>query len=288
MRRVVIPICCCILVMFIKIDVHGKDNCQCISCPYGVHGSYAHQYDPWPVGSCWDFPEDSPVSDDWSDNLYALTQPRHCEASLYLRGPMIDVGLGIKCADAIYWGRVTAPQYATLYFDVHGVDNPETGSYTVGVNAVAGLPPCDVDVSISEDVDHVNTFPAQWVASDEATVRAMEQWMLIGDDGAGFTGVEDGVLPLVWALHASVPNPFNPQTTIAFELPEREAVTLRVFDVAGRLVRVLINGEAYDQGRHEAIWRGRDDAGRQMSSGTYFYRFEAGEFRETKRMVLLK
>ena len=73
-----------------------------------------------------------------------------------------------------------------------------------------------------------------------------------------------------------------------FELPEREAVTLRVFDVAGRLVRELIGGEVYDQGRHEAVWRGRDDSGRQMSSGTYFYRLEAGEFSETKRMVLIK
>ncbi|MBU8869510.1 MAG: VCBS repeat-containing protein [Gemmatimonadales bacterium] len=84
------------------------------------------------------------------------------------------------------------------------------------------------------------------------------------------------------------PNPFNPQTTIAFELPQVEAVRLRVFDVSGRLVRELIGGETYDQGRHEAIWRGADDAGRQMSSGTYFYRLEAGEFSETKRMVLVK
>ena len=81
---------------------------------------------------------------------------------------------------------------------------------------------------------------------------------------------------------------FNPQTTIAFEIPSQQDVTLRVFDLSGRLVRNLIQGELRTPGRHEVVWNGRDDAGRQVASGTYFYRLEAGEFAETKRMVLVK
>ncbi|MBU8872048.1 MAG: T9SS type A sorting domain-containing protein [Gemmatimonadales bacterium] len=90
------------------------------------------------------------------------------------------------------------------------------------------------------------------------------------------------------SLSQNHPNPFNPQTTIAFEIPNQTLVSLRVFDVAGRLVRELMSAETYGQGRHEATWWGRNDAGRQMSSGTYFYRLEAGEFSETKRMILIK
>ncbi|MFH2053292.1 MAG: FlgD immunoglobulin-like domain containing protein [bacterium] len=89
-------------------------------------------------------------------------------------------------------------------------------------------------------------------------------------------------------LDQNAPNPFNPHTIIAFELGKREAVSLRVFDVSGRLVRSLIDGEVFDPGRHEAIWNGRDDSGRQCASGTYFYRLEAGQYSETKRMVLVK
>ncbi len=89
-------------------------------------------------------------------------------------------------------------------------------------------------------------------------------------------------------LKQNVPNPFNPQTTIAFDLPHKGAVSVQVLDVAGRIVKKLIEGEVYSNGRHEVVWNGRDDAGRQVASGTYFYRLEAGSYSETKRMVLVK
>lgn len=89
-------------------------------------------------------------------------------------------------------------------------------------------------------------------------------------------------------LHPASPNPFNPLTTISYELASAESVSLRVFDLSGRLVRVLVSGENLAEGRHEIIWNGRDDAGRQVVSGIYFYRLEAGTFIETRRMTLVK
>jgi len=104
----------------------------------------------------------------------------------------------------------------------------------------------------------------------------------------GVSGVRESEIPAKTALLGAFPNPFNPQTTIAFEIRRQDDVTLRVFDLSGRLVRVLIGGESYTPGHHETVWNGRDDAGRQVASGTYFYRLEAGDFAETKRMVLVK
>ncbi len=89
-------------------------------------------------------------------------------------------------------------------------------------------------------------------------------------------------------LYDAYPNPFNPRTTIAFDNPAQAAVSLRVFDLAGRLVNVLINGEVVSQGRNEVVWGGRDMAGRVVSAGVYFYRLEAGNFSQTKGMVLVK
>ena len=105
----------------------------------------------------------------------------------------------------------------------------------------------------------------------------------------GVSGVETRDIQVQGTmLNDPFPNPFNPQTTIAFEIPEQQTVTLRVFDMAGRLVRNLITTEPHTPGRHEVVWNGRDDTGRQVASGTYFYRLEAGSYSETKRMVLIK
>jgi hypothetical protein len=89
-------------------------------------------------------------------------------------------------------------------------------------------------------------------------------------------------------LAQNVPNPFNPVTRIAFDLPGTRVVSLRVYDVAGRLVRTLRSEETLPAGRHEAVWDGRDDGGRRSASGTYFYRLVTGRHSSTKRMTLLK
>ena len=110
------------------------------------------------------------------------------------------------------------------------------------------------------------------------------------DDGSGYlhlAGSADTTALYTHLLDA-YPNPFNPQTTIAFDLPKQMAVSLRVFDVSGLLVKVLVNGEVCGQGRNVTAWSSRDDTGRRVASGTYFYRLEAGEYSETKRMALIK
>ena len=88
-------------------------------------------------------------------------------------------------------------------------------------------------------------------------------------------------------LDVNIPNPFNPSTSIHYEIGRNDVVTLRVYDVAGRLVRTLVSGER-GPGAYEARWDGRDDAGRGVASGVYFYRLQAGAFTQTRRMVLLK
>jgi len=91
---------------------------------------------------------------------------------------------------------------------------------------------------------------------------------------------------LVFRLHQNAPNPFRPSTTIRFDLPQRAAVSLRIYDVAGRLVRNLVAGGTLEAGRHEAAWNGQSESGRRVSAGLYFYRLQAGAFSETRRMVL--
>ena len=102
------------------------------------------------------------------------------------------------------------------------------------------------------------------------------------------SGVGDSSLPTRFALHDNVPNPFNPMTTIKYDLPVGTRVSLRIFDISGRLIAVLKNGEFETAGRHEVVWRGRDQADRQVAAGVYFYRLEGGTFNQTRRMMLVK
>jgi hypothetical protein len=88
-------------------------------------------------------------------------------------------------------------------------------------------------------------------------------------------------------LHPCYPNPFNPSTTIAYDMAVGADARLDVFTAEGRRVATLVEGFV-PAGSHEVVWQGRDEAGRMVPSGVYFYRFEGPGFSDTKQMVLLK
>ena len=103
------------------------------------------------------------------------------------------------------------------------------------------------------------------------------------------TGIDDGVAAgSAFRLFRNFPNPFNPSTTIRYELAAPARVTLRVHDVVGRVIRVLEGEGLREPGVHEITWDGRDDDGRTVASGVYFYRIDVGGSSETRRMVMLK
>ena len=88
-------------------------------------------------------------------------------------------------------------------------------------------------------------------------------------------------------LEQNAPNPFNPSTSISFVLPGDSGVRVEVFDVGGRRVRTLLDGNMI-QGRHSVRWDGTNERGTQVASGTYFYRLKAGKRTITRKMLLLK
>jgi len=99
---------------------------------------------------------------------------------------------------------------------------------------------------------------------------------------------ETSTVPAAYALQPAFPNPFNPVTTIRYDLPEPCRVTLQVYDLSGRLIRMLRQGSMEEAGHREVVWNGTDGQGRAVSSGVYFYRLTAGPYTETRRMVLVR
>ena len=88
-------------------------------------------------------------------------------------------------------------------------------------------------------------------------------------------------------LRQNYPNPFNPSTTISYSMEHSGQVELHIYNLLGREIRTLLRG-SQSAGEHTVVWDGKDDLGKQVASGHYFYQLKAGEFRSMKRMILLK
>ncbi|MBC8376879.1 MAG: T9SS type A sorting domain-containing protein [FCB group bacterium] len=105
----------------------------------------------------------------------------------------------------------------------------------------------------------------------------------------GYVGIEDERpgIPLSYSLDQNFPNPFNPTTTISYDLPEQSMVNLAVFDIQGQEV-MMIQDAAKSPGNYEVQWNGLDQSGNQVSTGVYFARLNAGKFSQTIKMLYLK
>ena len=103
-------------------------------------------------------------------------------------------------------------------------------------------------------------------------------------------GIDDDVKvnPYEYALHDNFPNPFNPETQIRFTLGGQENVKLVIYDIMGRQVRTLVNGDSFNSGFHVLNWNGRDNLGEKVATGMYIYRIKAGDFIADKKMLLVK
>ena len=94
-------------------------------------------------------------------------------------------------------------------------------------------------------------------------------------------------MPATFTLHQNFPNPFNPITSLRYDLPEQAQVTLTIYDLIGREVAQLIN-TTQDAGYRSVKWDATDMHGKPVSAGVYLYQIQAGEFVQTRKMVLLK
>jgi len=105
--------------------------------------------------------------------------------------------------------------------------------------------------------------------------------------GGEASKTEEAVAQSKFSLSQNYPNPFNPQTTIQYSLAEGCHVMLKIYNIAGQLIKILIN-EYQQAGSYTIIWHGDNDVGEEVARGLYFYQLQAGDFVSTKKMVVLK
>ena len=130
-------------------------------------------------------------------------------------------------------------------------------------------------------------FAFGYEAIDNPDDRAVVMQRIVDWLVPGSTAVGTDLLPAPIALRGNVPNPFNPRTEIAFSLGAETRIELAVFDLQGRRLRVLESG-LHAAGEHHVIWDGRDSAGRDLPSGTYFYRLQGAGQNQAHKMSLVR
>ncbi len=121
---------------------------------------------------------------------------------------------------------------------------------------------------------------------------AIQALRMAVDELMAYSGPEEPlvkpmVTPNTFALHQNYPNPFNPTTSIMYDLPNPARVQLQVYNLLGQKVRCLVDRQEA-AGQKTVMWDGTNEAGSPVASGLYFYRLRAGDFLETKKMLLLK
>ena len=139
----------------------------------------------------------------------------------------------------------------------------------------------------------VDSLLIYWPAGgvDVLTGVAVNQVLTVTESDLTSVDEISGQAPTTFKLAQNYPNPFNPETTIECVLPaqpsDRVHVTLRIYNLQGQVVRTLID-EQKSPGHHRVVWDGKNEAGVNISSGVYLYTITAGDFKATKRMVMLK
>ncbi len=197
-----------------------------------------------------------------------------------------------------------APEGVSLGFDLaeptgrlHAVDL--RAPFTDGAKWKMSLSEATGRVLTVDGLDELPLDLEAWLAFDIGSAVQLEagRQIAVPDDAESATLIvgksdyaEQEVAPLLpseYALEQNFPNPFNPSTNIRFALPEASEVTLTVFNLLGREVATVVTGR-FDAGVYTVTWDGSNGAGVPVASGVYFYRLSTEEYRETRKMLLLK
>ena len=157
----------------------------------------------------------------------------------------------------------------SLFLDPLFTD-PANGDYTLQ----AGSPCIDAGIVI-EDMEYCGETPD------------MGAYEYITEECEELSFTLETPLPIHYSLNSAYPNPFNPITSLRYDLPEQVQVTLTIYDMLGRVVTQLVN-TTQEAGYRSVQWNATDSFGSPVSAGVYLYQIQAGEFVQTRKMVLLK
>ena len=236
------------------VDIEG-DTVQCIECEAINVTSIAISDECQMPVYCFVDPCLVSECSSYPDAECVANYCGNCWADYYLYGELINCDSSIDCID------LTGIDF--------GLCDMVLGIGWVNDNCVY-VSGCDW---VADSVDYTDAF---FNSMDDC----IETCVLVSND-------ESNQLPTAFSLYNNYPNPFNPMTTIRYNLPDDALVNITIYDMMGRVVKTLINDQQ-NAGYRSLQWNATNDAGSPVSAGIYLYMIQAEKFRQTKKMILLK
>jgi hypothetical protein len=244
-------------------------------------------YTSWPGSIEGRFLDPSPVSITLSGTRNGLT----FNMSASIRQELAASSTNWRVQWVTIENQISEPQYnGTIYVPfvhdaVHRAMYPDANGTPITISQ-------GQTVVVTKSI----TLNSSWVANNSKVIvfvqdmstKKVQNVEFIGLDGV--TGVGEGntgAVPTSFALDQNFPNPFNPSTTVSYAVPSQSFVSLKVFNTLGEEVRTLVS-DVQGVGNHTATWDGLNSAGKEVPSGTYLLQMTAGQFRATKKLLLLK
>ncbi|MBJ12042.1 MAG: hypothetical protein CMG62_03045, partial [Candidatus Marinimicrobia bacterium] len=222
-------------------------------------------------------------------NVLAVGMPVGSPLDIYQSGNQIvvDIPDGVVASELVL-DYPSADMVIANYVDIQRENDivlTKTYEEELILQQVNGFASADGENTEKEIIFDVSGVPAN------QNVQLVIDYQMMGDNNEvlfqGSQQVNFTPMPLEFALSQNYPNPFNPVTHIKYDLPERSDVVLLIYDLMGREVATLIN-EQQEPGYRSIMWDGLNRSGQKVSAGMYFYTIQAGSFRQTKKMILLK
>lgn len=211
----------------------------------------------------------------------------------------ISMGVAVECTPVV--ARFDNSDLAGIIFGdtngkVHSVRKDGTQSpnfpYTLGGNVKISAALADIDGDGDLDIaipDNAKFYviDVKRPAQEIEYACYMGSWNRSGNIYQATPNADPSTPGVQTELMGNYPNPFNPETTIRFNLQASGPVSLNIYNSRGQLVRSLVNSQL-SSGAHSIVWNGLDETGRGVSSGIYYYRMQAGSYTHTRKMVLVK
>ena len=236
------------------VDIEG-DTVQCVECEAINVTSIAISDDCQMPVDCFADPCEVSECISYPDAECVANYCEGCWTDYYLNGELITCDLTMDCVD------------------LTGID---FGSCDMALGTGWINDNCEYISGCDWVVDSVDYTAAFFNSMDDC----IEACFLASND-------EINQLPHAFNLYNNYPNPFNPVTTLRYDLPEDALVNITIYDIMGRIVRTLINSQQ-NAGFKSIQWNATNDAGSPLSAGLYLYKIQADNFVETRKMVLLK